>query len=388
MKKVGILGGTFDPIHNGHISLAKAALKQLKLDEVLFMTGGMPPHKNNSNITPASMRHEMTSLALENENGLVPFDYEVNKKTYSYTAKTLKELTRLYPDRKIYFIIGEDSLRDILTWYKPQEIVKLCVLAVYPRGRKSELKQLVERMKSQLGGDIRTIDAPLYNISSTDIRRRVFEGKEIDKLVPAAVEKYIKDNGLYKMNDEQRKEKLKESLSNERYIHTQGVCSEAVKMAEKFGADKEKAYTSALLHDCAKCLDKKEEERLIIKYDVELDEMTKQCHPIVHAPLGAAVAQHEYGITDSEILNAIRFHTTAHPKMSLLEKIVFLADMIEPSRSYGGVDELRKLAETDIDAAFKEGLRQTLAHNLNKGAIIHTDTLEAWNWIIKEIRQL
>ena len=228
MKKVGILGGTFDPIHNGHISLAKAALKQLKLDEVLFMTGGMPPHKNNSNITPASMRHEMTSLALENENGLVPFDYEVNKKTYSYTAKTLKELTRLYPDREIYFIIGEDSLRDILTWYKPQEIVKLCVLAVYPRGRKSELKQLVERMKSHLGGDIRTIDAPLYNISSTDIRRRVFEGKEIDNLVPAAVEKYIKDNGLYKMNDEQIKEKLKESLSNERYIHTQGVCSEAV----------------------------------------------------------------------------------------------------------------------------------------------------------------
>ena len=112
MKRIGILGGTFDPVHIGHTALAKAALKQYGLDKVLVMTGGNPPHKRDIKKTDANIRHDMVKLALTDEYKIEAFDYEVNKREYTYTAKTLTELKKLHPDWEIYFIIGEDSLYD------------------------------------------------------------------------------------------------------------------------------------------------------------------------------------------------------------------------------------------------------------------------------------
>lgn len=198
MKKTGILGGTFDPVHYGHIALAKAALSQFGLDEVLFMTGGNPPHKREKKITPARQRHEMVSLALSGETKLKAFDYEVDKTTYSYTAQTLTELKRIYPGWEIYFIIGEDSLRDIFKWYKPDVVLANCILLVYPRDEETKLMSLIEYTLSKLKGDIRPIKAPLWNISSTNIRKLVCEGKKIDEFVPEKVKEYIMENGLYK----------------------------------------------------------------------------------------------------------------------------------------------------------------------------------------------
>jgi predicted HD superfamily hydrolase involved in NAD metabolism len=183
------------------------------------------------------------------------------------------------------------------------------------------------------------------------------------------------------MNTEQMLEKLKSELSEKRYIHSIGVCDEAVRMAKLFGADEEKAYLAGLLHDCAKYPSPIKEENKLIEYKPEIDPLTLICRPVLHAPLGAAVAEAEYGISDREILNAIRFHTTAREDMSLLEKIIYVADMTEPSRDFEGVATLRELSEIDIDKAFTEALRQSLIFNLKKKTIIHTDTLKAWNWM-------
>lgn len=196
MRKIGILGGTFDPIHRGHIELARAALREYALDEVRVMTGGMPPHKRGK-ITDAAVRHEMTKLALTGEEKIVPYDYEVSKTDYSYTAKTLTELKGIYPDWEIYFIIGEDSLRDLPKWYEPETVVKNCILLVYPRDNNSDLKKLIDKRKKQLDADIRPITAPRVDVSSTDIRKRVRAGEEIDTLVPEAVAAFIKEKGLY-----------------------------------------------------------------------------------------------------------------------------------------------------------------------------------------------
>lgn len=196
MKKIGILGGTFDPVHNGHMIIARQAMEQFGLDEVRIMTGGNPPHKRNACITAAEARHEMVKLAAEGEKGLIPFDYELNKKTFSYTFETLTELNERYPEVEWYFIIGEDSLRDILKWYRPEIIVKKCILLVYPRSGGSAAGLIKERA-AQLDGDIREISAPVFGISSTDIRKRVSEGKSVKYLVPDKVEEYIEKHKLY-----------------------------------------------------------------------------------------------------------------------------------------------------------------------------------------------
>lgn len=185
------------------------------------------------------------------------------------------------------------------------------------------------------------------------------------------------------MDKKQMQSKLEGALKKKRFKHSLGVCAEAVRMAELFGADPKKAYIAGLLHDCAKCLDRDEEKEVCRKYSFEPDEMTKICHPVLHAPLGAVVARYEYDVKDEEILDAIRYHTTARANMTLMDKILYVADMTEPNREYDGVDDLRKLSKKDIDAAYKEAVYQTLMFNLKKGSIIHPDTLNAWNEICK-----
>lgn len=196
-RKIGIFGGTFDPVHCGHLIVARMAMEQHGLDEIRFMTGGMPPHKKNTGVTPARVRHEMVRRAVDCEPGFTAYDFEVDKETYSYTAETLVELKKLYPEDEIYFIIGEDSLNDILKWHRPDVVASNCILLIYPRTGISSLKRLIKEKSAIIGGDMRVIDAPLFGVSSTSVRRRVAEGKPIRYFVPDSVIKYIEENGLY-----------------------------------------------------------------------------------------------------------------------------------------------------------------------------------------------
>lgn len=397
MRKIGILGGTFDPIHCGHLIVARSAMEQYGLEEVHFMTGGNPPHKRETELTPANIRHRMVINAVEGESGFVADDFEVNKKTYSYTAETVSELKKKLSDTEIYFIVGEDSLRDLPQWYKPEVILENCVILVYPRDEASELDALIEERREMLGGDIRKIDAPLFGISSTQIRNRAAQGRSVKYLVPDGVIRYINETGLYTagstaevgsvMDEKEMRKKLASALKKKRYKHSLGVCKEAVRMAKLFGADEKKAYTAGLLHDCAKCFDRETQFKICEKYGVKTDRMTDLCPAVLHAPAGAALAKNEYGIDDEEILDAIRCHTTGRADMTLLDKIVYVADMTEPGRDYDGVEKLRELSAKDIDAAFIEALRQTLTFNIEKQAIVHPDTLAAWNWVLAESKK-
>lgn len=160
------------------------------------------------------------------------------------------------------------------------------------------------------------------------------------------------------------------------------MCDEAVKLAEKYGADTEKAYTAGILHDCAKGYDTDEQIKLCQKYGVVLDDITLACKPVIHAPLGAKIAKAEYGVNDKDVLDAIMCHTVAKENMSLLDKIIYIADMIEPMRDFDGVDELRKAAYENIDKAFILGLKQSIVFNAQKNKIIHPNTLSAWNYML------
>lgn len=191
------MGGTFDPIHNAHLIIGSYALEQYALDEIVFMTGGNPPHKKTE--TNARARLEMTRIAVKGNPAFSASDYEVKKEDYSYTLTTMQYLTEHDPDTEYYFIIGEDSLDLIDTWYKPEKILELCKILVFPRSRgENRLREKADAAMKRLGGEILIIDAPIFELSSTEIRERVREGKSIRYMLPDPVRKFIEENNLYK----------------------------------------------------------------------------------------------------------------------------------------------------------------------------------------------
>lgn len=181
------------------------------------------------------------------------------------------------------------------------------------------------------------------------------------------------------MNVDQIDSKLKKELDDARYRHSKGVADEARRLAGIAGVDKDKAYLAGLVHDCAKCIPYDDSVRIAQKYGYSLDRITLECPGVIHAPIGAIVAEREYGITDREILNAVRRHTVAGEKMTLLDKIIYIADMTEPNRDFDGVLKLRSLCEKNIEFAYCEALRRSVIYNIKKGNIVHPDTLYAWN---------
>lgn len=177
---------------------------------------------------------------------------------------------------------------------------------------------------------------------------------------------------------------LKERLHEDRYYHSLCVMEEAKRLAEKYGADVEKATVAGLLHDITKN-DPDDVHRFIFeKGNIPLDDVSRKSRKLFHAISGAYVIEHDLGITDKEILNAVRYHTTARENMSLLEKIIYMADFISADRTYNGVDELRKMAYTSLEDAIEFALAFSVNELIEKKALLHLDTVKAWNDCIKE----
>jgi nicotinate-nucleotide adenylyltransferase len=196
---IGVLGGTFDPPHNGHLAIATAALDHLKLQRVLFAPTRQPPHKPNQPITPVARRVEMVRLAIAEHSGFVLSRVDVDRTGPTYTVDTLRQLRQEWGEETpLYFIMGMDSLVNLPTWYKPEELLALCRLAVLERpGYKADLENLETRIPG-IRERVVFVPAPPVDISATDIQRRVREGDPIAGLVPPAVAAYIRERGLYR----------------------------------------------------------------------------------------------------------------------------------------------------------------------------------------------
>lgn len=178
------------------------------------------------------------------------------------------------------------------------------------------------------------------------------------------------------------KKLLKERLSEKRYYHSLCVAESAKELAEKYGADKEKAYFTGLVHDIMKDADKNEMLHTIESFDIILDSVEKNAFKLWHAIAGYVYLQTECGVTDKEILNAVRYHTTAKMDMTLLEKIIYVADFVSVDRDYPGVDKIRKIAYENLDKAVFEGLSFTIQDLLENKRAIHKDTFEAYNKMV------
>ncbi len=200
-KKIGISGGTFDPIHFGHLLVAESLREKFQLDKILFIPTGLPPHKNLSNVTSAEHRYGMLKEAISTNNCFEASRIEIDRKGLTYTFDTLNELKNLYGhDTDLYFIIGADVVHDILMWKNFEKVFTICefIAVLRPEHKKNEFDSAVEFLRSTYMAKIHVGDIPLIGISSTMVRERVHGNKSIKYMVPECVEDYIKRNNLYK----------------------------------------------------------------------------------------------------------------------------------------------------------------------------------------------
>ena len=199
VRRLGILGGTFDPIHHGHLLAAQEAYHQLALDRILFVPAGLPPHKPARPISPAEHRVRMVELAIADKPHFALSRVDVDRSGPSYTVDTLELLrARWGPDPRFFFIEGNDSLSELAGWYRPRRLIELCELAVVARpGSQIDLPELERRLPG-ITGRLHRVDMPLLQISSSDLRARVRAGRSISYLVPPEVEAYVRQHGLYK----------------------------------------------------------------------------------------------------------------------------------------------------------------------------------------------
>lgn len=204
--KIGIMGGTFDPIHNGHLMIAKTAYSQYHLDEIWFMPNGNPPHKEKSNIgSDVEKRVEMVRLAIEGYRDFQIELYEALKKTISYSYETMEHFVKLYPEHEFFFIIGADSLFSIEKWVHPERLLATCtILAAYRDeiDTREEMYTQINYLKKKYNARIELIISPLIKISSSEIRAYCIEKKDISGLVPEKVKEYIRKEGLYESENQ------------------------------------------------------------------------------------------------------------------------------------------------------------------------------------------
>ncbi len=202
MTKIGIYGGTFDPIHIGHLIIAQQTKEILRLDKIVFLPNGNPPHKNNIH-TDEYHRLNMIKLAIEDNKDFIVSEIEINKKDYVYTYDSIRNLKYIYPE-SIYFIIGQDSLVSLKTWYKYNELISICKFAVMPRKFDNIQEDNIKYIKNYINNNFKEnlenfaiIDFPLLDISSTTVRNNIKDKKSLKYLLPDKVIKYIYEENLY-----------------------------------------------------------------------------------------------------------------------------------------------------------------------------------------------
>lgn len=199
--RIGIMGGTFDPIHNGHLMLGEYAYKEYHLDKVWFMPNGNPPHKQDAGIrADARDRAEMVRLAIAGNEAFRLEEYEINRKEISYSYQTMEYLKEKYPEDHFYFIIGADSLFSIEKWVHPERIFPTCtILAAYrdDMNRREPMRAKIEELNRRYQADIRLLVTPLMHVASSELRERLHDGESIKKDVPEVVREYIISHKLY-----------------------------------------------------------------------------------------------------------------------------------------------------------------------------------------------
>lgn len=374
--RIGIFGGSFDPIHNEHIALARQAVVDLLLDRLFVMPAANPPHKPWRVLTPDKDRLKMCELAFAEDEKITVSDYELKKGGASYTYLTVRHFKALYPNAELFFLMGTDMLRNFPLWKEPKDILQNATLAVCARAEEQGWAQEEQALfYKKFGAKFAVLSYEGKDVSSTKIRVLAGAGLDITPFTDEKVAKYIQEKELYAIQG------AKESLALQkpsRAAHSVRVAMLAAKRAGELRLSEKQALQACLLHDCAK--------------NLALDDPLlqgfippKDCpSSVLHQYAGEYVARTQLGVTDEEVLSAIACHTSGKKNMSVLDKLVFLADLVEEERSYPGVERLRKLFWEDLDACLLAALEDTVEYLTRSGMPVYGITLAAREYYQKE----
>lgn len=391
MKKMGLFGGTFDPIHKGHVSMALRLAQALDLDGVVLMPTFVPPHKIKENMASAQHRLAMCRLAAEEHPILSVSDLELQRGGASFTVDTLTALCEQQPDTQWHLLVGADMFTTLRTWHQFADIADMAVLCTIARAG-TDTTKLKEYAAALTADGIRCYvdECPVEPYSSTQVRERVAAGESASDMVGEAVARYIGDNGLYRQDDgmkrqsadEQYIEIIRSRLSDYRFHHSLCVAQEAKRLALLYGADPAKAYTAGILHDIMKDTDKEAQLQILADFGVVLDDVEKLSPMLWHARSGEVFLRNILGIDDEDILSAVRYHTTGRAGMSLLEQVLFTADFTSADRHYPDVSVMRALADVSLMKAIRYGVEYTIRDLQSRGAVVHPDTLKLYDEIV------
>lgn len=347
MKKVVILGGSFDPVHNGHIEIINETIKNLDLDEGWLMPARYPRWKKGC--TCIKSRLELLNKVAKYEKNIFICKEEINSKSINYTYETMLKLIDKNKDCEFYFLIGADQLNLLNKWYEIDKLSKIVRFIVVNRPNYELNKENIIKYNCKL------IDYCGPDISSTEFK----ETLNLNLIPP-----YLHDN-IIQAGDYYKK-KLSKMINYKRYCHSLQVAKLSKEIARSNNYDEKKAFLAGLLHDCAKDVDKSIEKEIM---NSEFKNYINESPFIYHQFVGSILVKNEFSIFDDEIINAIKWHTTGTSNMSILAKIVYAADKIEPTRGYDSqymIDACLK----DINSGFELVLSENYKFLLKKGFVV------------------
>ena len=393
MERIGIFGGTFNPTHFGHIRSAQAAAHTLNLSKVLMIPTNQPPHKElTADMPTPQQRLEMLRIATEGDPLLEASDLEICRGGVSYTYETVERVRGMYPDAELFLLMGSDMFFSFQNWKCTERILAQVTLVVFCRGTKGE-KAAISAKKAELvqqGNRVFCLDNKVLEISSTQLRR-MLAFQCASEFLPAGIVKYIREHDLYHVNADwknlpmdQLEQVVISLLKPNRVAHVLGCRDTAARLAKIWGVDETDAARAGMLHDVTKALDGPLQLTLCREYGKILSDFFRKYPKTLHALTGSLVAERIFG-ENEKVVAAIESHTTGKAAMTMLEKIIYVADYMEPNRDFPGVEKLRELAETNMDAALKLGLETTLAHLARLGDEVSPETQEALEYLNAKI---
>jgi len=389
MARIGVYGGTFNPIHKTHVEIAMAALKQFQLDKVIFLVAGTPPHKTTAEAISDINRLQMVSLAIKDYPEFEIDDREIYRAGKSYSYLTFTEYNKEYPNDEIFFIMGSDSLINFKNWVKPDIISEYATVLVAPRfgDDAKTLDAAIYECKNMFEGDFLLIDYTANELASSVIRKSLFKDDKVSSYITKDVYDYIVEHNLYSKYSytnadiERLDLEMQKELKPSRYIHTIGVANMAYSLAIRWNYPAVTAQVAGMLHDCAKCISDEKRISVCEKNNIPITEIEYKYPHLLHGKVGAHYCKSKYEVFDEQIAHAIEVHTTGCPNMNLLDKIIFVADYIEPGRDkQPRLDVIRATAFTDLDLCVYLILEDSVNYLNTNPDMVDPTTIDTFNF--------
>ncbi|MCL2801069.1 MAG: nicotinate (nicotinamide) nucleotide adenylyltransferase [Treponema sp.] len=395
--KLGILGGSFNPVHLGHLFLANSAISALNLDRVVFVPAFCSPFKTEAEgMTEEGTgnRLDMLAAAVSSDHRFAIDSCEIKRQGVSYTIDTLEDIiARFLPQGKPYLIIGDDLAADLPKWNQYEKILELAVIAIARRKTNTAVKHPFPCVY---------IENEIMNISSQMIRQKIkdndIKGSDWHSLVPSAVSAIIQDRRLYgcssnssaalafgsdKIYDsviQKVEAAARETLTIERFLHSRNTALHAYDMCSRFGLDPAAGYLAGIAHDLAKQLDNKQILKIIKSERIPVSSLEKNKPNLLHGKAAAVLLRDRFSIHNEDVLEAVACHTSGNEKMGALAKVIYIADKTESSRN---IDPALRIMcrEADLDSILFAVLEKTIMKLKAKELDLSKDTIMLLNKI-------